>query len=73
MGSRQQDKIVKVQEPSERMGGEKKESSPMYLRVVGRKKDRNTLPAQTQEATCCGAVVFAQDITYAHGRDSDHS
>ena len=44
MGSRQQDKIVKVQEPSERMGGEKKESSPMYLRVVGRKKDRNITP-----------------------------
>ena len=40
MGSRQQDKIVKVQEPGERMGGEKKESSPMYLRVVGRKKER---------------------------------
>ena len=41
MGSRQQDKIVKVHEPGERMGGERKESSPMYLRVVGQKKERS--------------------------------
>ena len=38
MGSHQQDKIVKVQKPYERMGGERKESSPMYLRIVGREE-----------------------------------
>ena len=43
MGSRRLDEIVKVQKPYERNGGEGKEGSPMYLRVVGqRRKNRNS-------------------------------
>ena len=37
MESHQQDKIVKVQKPYERMG-RKERSSPTYLRVVGQEE-----------------------------------
>ena len=63
MGSRQQDKIVKVQEPSDRMG-EKKESSPMYLRVVGRKKDRNITPL-LRSTSAAMLVLLHQDAKLA--------
>ena len=39
MGSHQQDKIVDVQKPYERMGGERKGGSPTYLHsIVGREE-----------------------------------
>jgi hypothetical protein len=52
MGSRRLDEIVKVQKPYERNGGEGKEGSPMYLRVVGqRRKNRNSIGVSGRAAT----------------------
>ena len=41
MGSYQQDQIVKVHEPLWVDGGEGKEGSLMYLRIVGQEEKRN--------------------------------